>query len=330
MVYIPIENFLEVLHDAAPAKVDALAVNRRKVDYGLLPVGLKVHCLKNGEGFSALVEKLGGAQSVLERNLYRRQSASFCLVLPPVGSARYAILFLECIERYTGVKLFENRDFQIQVCSPGRLDQKQSGLLTIGFYLGSDVLRGYNLKDLQTTFSDDGYLPRGRRITIYDGNGELDQNFEWWTRKSFRPEIRRVRWRFPFLTERTDVLTCTSRVDIENVNLIATLLLHRAQYWFWDRLGGNFIQEMLSIIDSHQLMGHLSVPWVRREEEQQGDDERYQGAINEIMAYALKEVVRLNQKGETGGILLEVRDVLARYRASLIKQARALNQGGQT
>src|SRR5438067_8187845 len=45
-----------------------------------------------------LVEGLGGAQKILDVNYYKHCHASLCLVLPPVGSARSAILLLECIE----------------------------------------------------------------------------------------------------------------------------------------------------------------------------------------------------------------------------------------
>jgi hypothetical protein len=112
-------------------------------------VGLKIHCLGHGSQFSSLVERLGGPLKVLEINMYKHSRASLCLVLPPVGNARAAILLLECIECFTGSALFGNRKVQIQVCSPGRLDARRSALLAIGFYLGSDTLRRYTCGDLE-------------------------------------------------------------------------------------------------------------------------------------------------------------------------------------
>src|SRR6266436_3175353 len=50
------------LHGHAPAKVDAVALHRRRVEHGHLSVGLKIHCLGDGSQFSTLVEGLGGAQ----------------------------------------------------------------------------------------------------------------------------------------------------------------------------------------------------------------------------------------------------------------------------
>src|SRR2546430_7865971 len=83
------------------------------------------------------------------------------IVLPPVGSARSAILLLECIEHFIGSALFSNPEIQIQVCSPGRLDARRSALLAIGFYLGSDTLRRYTLGDLAPSFPEHQRYPRG-------------------------------------------------------------------------------------------------------------------------------------------------------------------------
>jgi hypothetical protein len=96
-------------------------------------VGLKIHYLGKGSEFLSLVKRLGGASRVLEINMYKHSQASLCLVLPPVGNARAAILLLECIVRFAGCGLFGNRKIQILVCSPGRLDARRSALLAIGF-----------------------------------------------------------------------------------------------------------------------------------------------------------------------------------------------------
>src|SRR5262249_35439391 len=88
------EDLLALLHGRAPAKVDAVALHRRRVEHGHLSVGLKIHCLGGGSQFSTLVEGLGGAQKILDVNYYKHCHASLCLVLPPVGSARSAIILL--------------------------------------------------------------------------------------------------------------------------------------------------------------------------------------------------------------------------------------------
>src|SRR5258705_8927670 len=96
------EDLLALLRGHAPSKVDAVALHRRRVEHGHLSVGLKIHCLGDGSQFSTLVEGLGGAQKILDVNYYKHSHASLCLVLPPVGSARSAILLLECIEHFIG------------------------------------------------------------------------------------------------------------------------------------------------------------------------------------------------------------------------------------
>jgi len=90
-----LEDLLAVLHDCASKQAEAVVLQRRRVEYGLLSVGLKIHCLGEGRQFLALVERLGGASKVLDMNMYRHTQASLCLVLPPVGNARAAILLLE-------------------------------------------------------------------------------------------------------------------------------------------------------------------------------------------------------------------------------------------
>src|SRR5437588_12854964 len=243
------EDLLALLHGHAPAKVDAVALHRRRVEHGYLSVGLKIHCIGDGSQFSTLVEGLGGAQKILNVNYYKHSHASLCLVLPPVGSARSAILPLECIEHFIGSALFSNPQIQIQVCSPGRLSARRSALLAIGFYLGSDTLRRYDLGDLETSFTTHFNYPRGRRLVLYDADGDFDRDFEWW--KGFGP-VRLIERRLPFDSGRSDLLAgSASRRDIHNINLLATLLVHSQYQGYWSRLGRHFETDMESILERH-------------------------------------------------------------------------------
>src|SRR5215472_8368403 len=162
------EDLLALLHGHAPAKVDAIALNRRRVEHGYLSVGLKIHCLGDASQFSTLVEGLGGTKKILDVNYYKHSHASLCLVLPPVGSAHSAILLLECIEHFIGSPVFSNPEIQIQVCSPGRLDPHRSALLAIGFYLGSDTLRRYTSSPIVTA---DWTAAPGQQWTVPVGGG---------------------------------------------------------------------------------------------------------------------------------------------------------------
>jgi hypothetical protein len=335
-----VEDLLNVLHPHCPVKVDALCKNRRRIEHGLTTVGLKIHCLGDNRQLLHLIEALGGRSEVIASRVYAHARASVTVILPPVGSARSAILLLECIEKYFGHAIFYNPSYQIQVCSPCRLDGRHAAILAIAFYLGSDVLRRYSLDDLATTFSKDtfcGYKHRGRRIVLYDGEGALERNFEWWDlekdRLSIRPQL-------PFVTERTDVLTCQSKTDIENVNLISTLLSHHHTPAYWKHLGGRFVADVEALLKRHLLQGILEVSWIHPATGEIADDTQFFSALQELMAYAFEEYARLekerrNQGWRRGtsdrpGILAEMRALLQHYRAELLAESGRLLQEGAT
>src|ERR1700730_1078299 len=333
------EDLLALLHGHAPAKVDAVALHRRRGEHGYLSVGLTIHCLGDGSQFSTLVEGLGGAHKILDVNLYKHSHASLCLVLPPVGSARSAILLLECIEHFIGSALFSNPEMQIQVCSPGRLDACRSALLAIGFYLGSDTLRRYTLGDLATSFAENQHYPRGRRLVLYDAEGGFDRNFDWWKASG---KHRLVEPQLPFKNGRSDLLTgSSSRLDIENINLLATLLVHAQYRGYWSQLGMQFQEEMGALLERHVLNGLVDAPWVRADDPESDGDDRFFAALQELVAYAFEESARIKKEGRvflgwhekairpSGGILQEVQSLLQKYRSELVRKAQLLDQGGR-
>jgi hypothetical protein len=327
-------DLLAILHERAPAKTDAVALQCRRVENGLLSVGLKLHALGDGSQFFSLVERLGGAFRVLESNMYKHSQASLCLVLPPVGNARAAILLLECIEHFIGSALFGNRKIQIQVCSPGRLNLRRSALLAIGFYLGSDTLRRYTCGDLETTVSRDCRYQRGQRLVIYDAGGDFDRGFEWWERVGDGKD-RLIRPQLPFENGRTDLLTGNgSRLDVQNINFLATLLIHAEHQGYWNELGKRFEEEMLSLLDRHLLAGLVSAPWVRSDDAKTFDDTTFFSALQELVAYAFEESARVNKTSgilfrkwherparSSSGILYEMQSLLTKYRTEVIRQS---------
>ena len=127
------QDLLSLLQTKAPVTTATLAANFRRNEYGLLSVGLKIHCLDNGEKFKELIEGLGGAARILEVNYFKDARASLCLVLPPVGSATSAIHLVQCIEQYIGSPVLANRQIQLQLCSPGRLSARASALKQRGY-----------------------------------------------------------------------------------------------------------------------------------------------------------------------------------------------------
>jgi hypothetical protein len=298
-----------------------------------------MHCLGDGGQFSTLVEGLGGAHKILDVNYYKHSHGSLCLVLPPVGSARSAILLLECIEHFIGSPVFSNPKIQIQVCSPGRLDARRSAVLAIGFYLGSDTLRRYTLGELATSFAEHQRYPRGRRLVLYDAEGDFDRNFDWWKGSG---KHRLVERRLPFENGRTDLLTGSgSRLDIQNINLLATLLVHARYQGYWSELGMQFQEEMEALLERHLLKGLVDAPWVRMDNPESDDDDGFFAALQELVAYAFEESVRIKKKGllfpgwheiparSSRGILQEVQSLLQKYRSELVRQSRLLDQGGR-
>lgn len=327
-----LDYLLEILHARAPAKVDVLRAVQRQVDHGLLSVGLKLHCLGQDALFDPLLIALGGKRWAVDRNLFRHERAKFCLVLPPVGSARAAILLLECIEDYTTCSIFNNPNIQLQVCSPGRLNPRNSALHAIGFYLCSDTLRQYALEDFATTVSADHYH-RGKRLVIYDAgpNGDFDAEFAWWAREGNRLAIRPC---LPFLNARTDLLLGPgSRVDIHNINLLATLLLHAQleEDGYWAGLGESFAKDLHELLDRHLLAGLIEAPWVRCSQAEwfKSCDEAFVSALQELTAYAAAEASRLCSvnAAHNSGILVEAQELLSTYR-TIVTSLSAAEQGG--
>ena len=331
-----LQNLFALLQPKAEA-TNVLVADHRRVRHGLLSVGLKIHCLDNGQKFHRLVEGLGGAAEVLELNRYKDERASICLVLPPVGSARSAIHLLECIEQFIGSRVFSNRQIQLQLCSPGRLSSQASALLGISFYLGSDTLRRYSQADLRTTFSSDYRHARGMRLVLYDAEGDFDRDFVWWNQQGI------CEAELPFQNGRTDLLIGSgSRLDIQNINLLATLLVHAEYNGYWRSLGEQFQVEMESLLERHILKGLLTAPWVRESSAQIGDDDRFFAALQELVAYAYGESTRVKQRRvlwfgtwreiparSPNGILEEMQRLLGKYRRLLETQSALVPQGGQ-
>ena len=321
-----IEHLLDTLRTCARDKVDALASQKRRVTHGLLSVGLKVHCLRETERFGTLIAALGGEWKAVERNIYKRSDARFCMVLPPVGSARDAVTLLECIEQYTGCRMLGNPSVQLQVCSPGRLNPRYAALHAIGFYLSSDTLRQYSLEDFTTTVSDNFYR-RGKRLVIYDAGltGIFDSDFAWWARS---PQGLSIRHSLP-LHGRTDIIVGPgSRADISNINLIATLLVHAQSSGadgYWSSLGQLFVRDLTALLDRHMLAGLADAPWVCAcdVDGDAGQDFLFLSALQELTAYAEAEAGRLQEgrarsssgAASTAGILHEVQEMLSTYRA---------------
>lgn len=327
-------ELLDLLEPYAPKKIEELRLMRRETKNGLLSVGLKLHCIDGGPQFWELIDGLGGFERVRAGNGYRRnEEGSICIVLPPVGSAEAAITLLEVLESASCSKIFNNPLVQIQVCSPGRLTPESTALLSIGFYLCSDELRGFWLGELDTTFSelgeDHGW---GRRLALYDGGGDLDQMFDWW---GLLEGVTPSKSKLPFDRERTDILTATSRNDIRNVNLLSTLCIYadhgrRSDEAYWTTLGEQLLADMYVLLERHLLVHLVDAPWIKARHEPCNGDGAFFAALSELAAYAFDEAARLNKCDGAGtsnmqnGILYEAKSLLEHYRTIVAERAREL------
>jgi len=324
------EDLLLALRWVDPISVDVLHKHRRRVENGLLSVGLKLHCLTPGyPELKPLIEAIGG----FKQRPFQLEAGSLTYILPPVGSARLAVMLLECIEKFTNRPLFNNPKVQIQVCSPCRLTPEYAAMLALAFYLGSDVLRRHNLEGLATTFSNNSQhtsMFRGRRLVLYDGLGALDREFCWWASNQGKLIVRKG---LPFKTERTDILVAFTKVDIYNINLVATLLAHHQEFAYWEPLGSEFMQQMNKLLGDHLLTGALTVPWVHADGSQPTDDKEFMAGFYEVMDYAFAEHVRLKKArqafwrargSEPPGILNQIRTLLETFRRELVEQSQAI------
>ncbi len=198
--------------------------------------------------------------------------------------------------------------------------------------MGSDTLRRYALGDLATTFAKNGHYPRGRRLVLYDAEGDFDRNFDWWVGSG---KHRLVEPQLPFYNGRSDLLTGSgSRLDIQNINLLATLLVHAQYQGYWNQLGMQFQEEMEALLERHILNGLVDAPWVRTDDPESDDDDKFFAALQELVAYAFQETVRIKKKGgffqgwceiparSSRGILQEVQSLLQKYRSELVGQFR--------
>lgn len=321
-----IESLVSTLARHVPFHVESVLNRHRQVNLGLLSVGLKIHCIEEVDSFDEIMYELlyetRDNEEKIFINGFRKREAVRCWVLPPVGNTEVAIRLLEVLGKASKVNLFGDPNFEIQVCSPGRLDSNLVPYLSISTYLGSDMLRWYGPHSLDTTFSrvhkklteelSTSKPAWGRRLALYDANGFLDEAFHWW--RAADDGSLEIANRLPFQIGRTDVLNASTRLDIRNANLVSTLLVHRQWDGYWGELGDRFCVELQAILERHQLSGILEAPWITTGHPSGANDQRFFEALDELMTYAFQEHQRIVQSGCVGAsILEEVRELLERH-----------------
>jgi len=172
-------------------------------------------------------------------------------------------------------------------------------------------------------------------LVLYDARGDFDRNFDWWKESG---KHRLVEPQLPFENGRSDLLTGSgSRLDIQNINLLATLLVHAQYQGYWKQLGMQFQEEMEALLERHLLSGLVDAPWVRTDDPESNDDDGFFAALQELVAYAFEESVRIKKKGRrfpgwheirvrsSPGILQEVQSLFQKYRSELLRQSCVLD-----
>jgi hypothetical protein len=165
------------------------------------------------------------------------------------------------------------------------------------------------LGDLATSFAKNPYYPRGRRLVFYDAEGNFDRNFDWWKESG---KHRLVEPQLPFDNGRSDLLTGSgSRLDIQNINLLATLLVHAQYQGYWHQLGMQFQEEMETLLERHILNGLVDAPWVRTDDPESDDDDRFFAALQELVARSYQE----EEKSLLSGLARDTCRVISRNSA---------------
>ena len=132
------------------------------------------------------------------------------------------------------------------------------------------------------------------------------------------------------------MLTCQSKTDIENTNLMATLLSHDQHVAYWKHLGCRFVADVEALLKRHLLQAILEVSWIHPATGEMADDTQFFSTLQELMAYAFEEYARLGvesckqRTSDRPGILAEMRALLQHYRAELLAESGRLSQEGAT
>jgi hypothetical protein len=95
-----------------------------------------------------------------------------------------------------------------------------------------------------------------------------------------------------------------------------------------------------SLLDRHLLAGLLAAPWVCTADPEILDDRKFNGALQELTAYAFEEARRIKVRKpghlfrswldiparSSNGILEEIQSLLRKYRQELISQSSLLDR----
>ena len=123
---------------------------------------------------------------------------------------------------------------------------------------------------------------------------------------------------------------------------LATLLIHAEKQGYWSKLGEQLEEDMESLLGRHLLAGLVNAPWVRTDDAESADDTEFLSALQELVAYACEESVRVKKKSgilfsrrhgipatSSRGILDEMQSLFKKYRTEVVRQSRLQDEEGR-
>ena len=210
----------------------------RDESFGLLPVGGKIHVLHKIDAMRLefVKQRLG-----LDSTGFRLLHADTSLLLPPMPSAAELKLVVTVLNA-EGV--IDTEHPELQVCIPGRLPPDLCAILGASILLATEIGVKYD----PNSFSTNAEVT-GLRIMAYDAGGPREA--------------------FPFSTPiggRTDMLGRRALSDIDNYQLLGTVLIRSKDFGPYGDLAKSYIAEFKQILAKYGLSEVLKTSWVAKNE----------------------------------------------------------------
>ena len=297
---------LQLRHRESIKEPLALLERMRETKNGLLPLGLKIHCIS-----SALTR-----MDHFPRGGFTLENAGTCYNLPPVGSFEAAEEFLSVLQKRSGVNFLDNQYYELQVCLRGELPPEGFALLSIVKHLGSDKIRVYNRSSFKTSHEK----ASGRMVI--PGGGMYEGGFPWWNKTAdgkLKIDREPPEW-VGNRAARTDVLCCKSLRDIRNVQIAGTLLMYAHHGGFWQELGEDFTREIRGLLKRYNLAHTINNSWIPKDPKsfvgraRLTDDEIFFRSLEDITKVALSEADGTSQASKRRqGILYELQEIIQHY-----------------
>ena len=308
------DAYTGVLEELIPLAEKCILEARRKSAW-LLPIGSKVHTqVAMNPAYFELVKEILGIDTSYFRLAHGHEDKT--LVLPPASSSLEVSLLINSLVLF-GVIPLKAADVRrandpeggglpdAQICFAGRLNAEHCAIMGSATLLATDD--GVRRYDPDAFLSNDSGAQTGARMMIYDGGA--------------------ANLVLPFLfgiDERTDVLGRRSTLDLENGQLVATVLSHFERDKPLGKFAPWFKVKYRAILERHGLEHVLEGSWVhdrrssytRREQEAHLDVVHTCTEAWHVHATEISEAERAGLPSPPG-IITEVNGLIGELRAKV-------------